>query len=375
MIIDSLLSDRSKSVEISGIRRVFELGRTLKDPINLSIGQPHFDVPKPIRDAAIAAIESRKNGYTVTQGIGELRDRLLSNVRAKYQHADRDLIVTSGTSGALMLAMFSVLDPGDEVVAADPYFVMYPNLVSLIGGGFVAVDTYPSFDIDPDRFIAACTPRTKIVLLVSPANPTGAICSTDAMERLAKFCESRNILLISDEIYRAFHYGSPARSPAEFGESVLVVEGFGKTYGITGWRLGFAHGPKRLIDEMMKLQQSTFICAPSIAQWGGLAACDFDVSPIIADYERKRNRLAAGLKGYYEFAADGGAFYLFPKCPWGSGFEFATEAAKHGLLVIPGGTFSKRDTHFRISYAASDETLDRGIAVLQRMAATHGASV
>lgn len=359
------ISERSKSVEMSGIRKVFELARSLKDPVNLSIGQPHFPVPEPIKAAAKAAIDADKNGYTVTQGIPELRDRLLSDVNKSLNHPDRDLLITSGTSGGLMLAILATVNPGEEVVAADPYFVMYPNMVALAGGTFIGVPTAPSLQLDPDRLIAACTPKTKMILLCSPANPTGAVLEPDAMKAIAEFARSRGILLVSDEIYKAFHYDSPARSPAEFDDSVLVIEGFGKTYGITGWRLGFAHGPKDLIDEMMKLQQSTFVCAPSMVQHAGLAACDFDVSSIVADYKRKRDKLMGGLAGEYEFAMPGGAFYLFPKTPWGTGTEFCTEAVKRNLLVIPGGVFSRDDTHFRISYAATDETLDRGIEILR----------
>ena len=369
MNVSHWISDRSKAVEMSGIRKVFELARSLKDPVNLSIGQPHFDVPESIKAAAKTAIDSGKNGYTVTQGIPELRDRLLADVRISFDHPDRDLLVTSGTSGGLMLAILATVNPGDEVVAADPYFVMYPNMVALAGGTFVGVDTAPSFRIDPDQFIAACTPRTKMILLCSPANPTGAIVEPEAMKAIAEFARKRGILVVSDEIYKAFHYDTPPRSPAEFDDSVLVIEGFGKTYGMTGWRLGYAHGPKALIDEMMKLQQSTFVCAPSIVQWAGLAACDYDVTGIVADYKRKRDLLMAGLKGHCEFEVPGGAFYLYPKAPWGTGTEFVTEAVKRNLLVIPGAVFSKADTHFRISYAAKDETLERGIDILRGLAA------
>ena len=368
MNISHWISDRSKAVEISGIRKVFELARSLRDPVNLSIGQPHFDVPEPIKAAAKAAIDSGKNGYTVTQGIPELRERLLVDVRKSFAHPDRDLLITSGTSGGLMLAILATVNPGDEVVAADPYFVMYPNMVALAGGTFVGVDTAPSFRIEADQFIAACTPRTKMILLCSPSNPTGAIVEPEAMRAIAEFARRRGILVVSDEIYKAFHYDTPARSPAEFDDSVLVIEGFGKTYGMTGWRLGFAHGPKALIDEMMKLQQSTFVCAPSMVQYAGLAACDYDVTGIVADYKRKRDLLMAGLKGHYEFAVPGGAFYLYPKAPWGTGTEFVTEAVARNLLVIPGAVFSARDTHFRISYAAKDETLERGIEILRAMA-------
>jgi aspartate aminotransferase/aminotransferase len=356
---------------MSGIRKVFDLAKSLKDPVNLSIGQPHFDVPEPIKKAAKAAIDAGQNGYTVTQGIPELREKLLADARARFPHLDhseRDVLVTSGTSGGLVLALFSIINPGDEVIATDPYFVSYPHMVTLTGGRIVPVDTYPDFRIDPDRVKAAITPRTKAIILCTPANPTGAVIEPAIQKALAELCRDRGLLLISDEIYRAFSYDAPASSPATFNENALIIEGFGKTYGITGWRLGWAHGPKRLINEMAKLQQFTFVCAPSMVQAAGIAALDYDASGIIADYRRKRDLIVNGLAECYEFAKPGGAFYLFPKTPWGTGTEFVAEAIRNNLLIIPGSVFSGRDTHFRLSYAASDDTLHRGIDILRRIA-------
>src|SRR5262249_54965284 len=143
--------DRMQHIESSGIRRIFELARSLKDPVNLSIGQPHFDVPTPIKAAAKAAIDARYNGYTVTQGIPELRGKIAADVRARYPHADREVFVTSGTSGGLVVALLCTVNPGDEVIVFDPYFVMYPHLVGLAGGKTVCIDTYPNFRIDVDR--------------------------------------------------------------------------------------------------------------------------------------------------------------------------------------------------------------------------------
>ncbi|QEL20194.1 pyridoxal phosphate-dependent aminotransferase [Limnoglobus roseus] len=361
-----LLADRTRSIEVSGIRKVFDLGKSLKDPINLSIGQPHFDVPEAIKGAAKDAIDRGQNGYTVTQGLAEFRERIKADLKP-LGHADREVIITSGTSGGLLLAMMAVVNPGDEVIVPDPYFVAYPHLVTLAGGTSVYVGTYPNFQIDPAKIEAAITPRTKVILLCSPSNPTGATVPVAVQKQLAEIAARHNVLLLSDEIYKAFHYDTTPRSPAEFDSNVLVIEGFGKTYGMTGWRLGYAHGPKAIIDEMMKLQQFTFVCAPSVVQYAGLAAMDFDVSGIVADYKRKRDRLCAGLRDRFEFDVPGGAFYLFAKTPWGTGTEFVTEAVKNSLLVIPGGVFSRKDTHFRISYAAKDETLDRGIEVLNRL--------
>jgi aspartate aminotransferase/aminotransferase len=370
---DSWLSDRTKSFEASGIRKIFELGRSLKDPINLSIGQPHFDVPEPVKLAAKRAIDEGKNGYTVTQGIPELRDRLTADVRQRFPGQERDVVVTSGTSGGLLLALLATVNPGDEVIITDPYFVSYPNIIALTGGRPVKVDTYPDFRLDPDKVKAAITARTKAIMISTPANPTGAMLDAEVAKALAEIARDRGILLISDEIYRAFQYDGPPVSPAAHSPDVLVIEGFGKTYGMTGWRLGWAHGPKAVIQEMAKLQQFTFVCAPSVVQWAGMAAMNFDVAGIVADYKRKRDLLVNGLRSQYDLTVPGGAFYLFPRTPWGTGMEFITAAIKHNLLMIPGGTFSGRDTHFRISYAATDETLQRGIEVLSKLARAGGA--
>ncbi len=367
MDVLKLLSDRTRQIEVSGIRKVFDLGKSLKNPINLSIGQPHFEVPEPIRAAAHAAIEQGHNGYTVTQGVAEFRAKILADLKQRFPH-DRDVIITSGTSGGLVLALMAVVNPGDEVIIPDPYFVAYPQLVRMAGGVPVYVDTYPTLQVDPSRVEAVITPRTKAILFCSPANPTGAVAPFAILKQLAEVARAHNVLLVSDEIYRAFHYDEAPRSPAEFDPDVLVVEGFGKTYGMTGWRLGFVHGPREIIAEMMKLQQFTYVCAPSIAQYAGIAAMDFDTSGIVADYKRKRDRLCNGLMDRFEFDRPGGAFYLFARTPWGTGTEFVTQAIQESLLMIPGGVFSRRDTHFRISYAATDETLDRGIEILNQLA-------
>jgi aspartate aminotransferase/aminotransferase len=365
---DPWIADRMRHIESSGIRKVFELARSLKDPVNLSIGQPHFDVPEPIKAAAKAAIDRGHNSYTVTQGIPELREKILADVRARYHHPDRELFITSGTSGGLVLALCCTVNPDDEVIVFNPYFVMYPNLVALAGGTTVYVDTYPDFDIDVDKVRAALTPRTKAILVNSPANPTGMVYSGECLRDLARLARERNVILYSDEIYRAFCYDGPYHSPAEFNEDVVVFDGFSKASGMTGWRLGYAHGPKLIIDEMIKLQQFSFVCAPSMVQHAGIVAWDYDVSEFVADYRNKRNLLYEGLKDRFDLVRPSGAFYMFPKAPWGTGTEFVAEAIRNNLLIIPGNVFSDRDSHFRLSYAASDRTIERGIDILNRLA-------
>lgn len=352
----------------SGIRKVFDLARQMSNPINLSIGQPHFDVPATIQQAAIEAIQTGKNGYSPTQGMPVLRDKLQAQVDEKYGHADRRVLITSGTSGGLVLAVLALLNPGDEVIVFDPYFVMYRSLVSLAGARCVFIDTYPDFSIDLDRVQDAITPRTRAILFNSPANPTGAVTGKNEIRQMAALADDRDICLISDEIYNAFCFDEPFVSPAEFNPRTLVIDGFSKTYGVTGWRLGFAHGPAEILDAMAKLQQYTFVCAPQPLQWAGAAAMDVDMSGYIADYRRKRDLLVDGLSDLYQMATPGGAFYAFPQVPWGTGTEFVTRCIENQLLVIPGNIFSHRDTHFRISYAADDATIERGVEVLRRMA-------
>src|SRR6476661_5862353 len=171
----SLLADRTRAFDSSGIRKVFDLAAKMKDPINFSIGQPDFDVPEPVKEACIEAIRAGKNAYTVTQGLPVLRDKLQAQIDKEYHHADRNVIVTLGTSGGLSLIMWSLINPGDEVVMFDPYFVMYPALTKLVGGVPVIIDTHPDFRIDLNKVAAAITPKTKLILLNSPANPTGVV--------------------------------------------------------------------------------------------------------------------------------------------------------------------------------------------------------
>jgi aspartate aminotransferase/aminotransferase len=362
------IAKRTLAFDSSGIRKVFELAAKLKNPINLSIGQPDFDVPQPIRFSAIEAIESGRNAYSPTQGIPPLVDKLQREISRKWNHEDRKVFVSSGTSGGLVLSMLSLVDPGDEVIIFDPFFVMYVPLVQLVGGIPVLIDTYPDFRIDLNKVRDAITPRTKLILFNSPGNPTGVTASVEEIEGLAKLCKEKNVALISDEIYSGFHFDSPMCSPAQFNEDTIVIDGFSKSHAMTGWRLGYVHGPSQVIQTMLKIQQYSFVCAPTPFQWAALAAYDHDMTQHYRNYATKRDRIVAGLKDYYEFTTPGGAFYIFPKAPGGIGSKFVEKCIANELLVIPGNIFSQRDTHFRISFAASDETLDRGIEVLRKLA-------
>jgi aspartate/methionine/tyrosine aminotransferase len=365
---ESWIADRMQKIDASGIRKVFDLASTMKNPINLSIGQPHFDTPGSIKQALIAAVEAGKNVYSVTQGIAPLREALQARIDTQFGHSDRQVFVTSGTSGGLMLALSVLVNPGDEVITFDPCFVMYKHLVTLAGGTCRMIDTYPDFRIDLDKVRAAINPRTKVILCNSPSNPTGNVATEAELKGLAELAAEKNICLISDEIYQAFCYEHPFVSPAHWNPQTLVIDGFSKSHSMTGLRLGFAHGPAHILQQMIKLQQFTFVCAPQPVQWAGLAALECDISDRVADYTRKRQFLLSELSGAYDIRGSGGAFYLFIKSPRGTGTEFVMRAIEHGLLVIPGNVFSQKDTHFRVSFAAENETLERGVEVLKKLA-------
>lgn len=367
---DRFISARSRSVDASGIRKVFDLGAALERPINLSIGQPDFDAPEAARQAVVDAVQGGRNGYTVTQGIEPLRERLTADLEAEFG-VQAPVLITSGVSGGILLALMATLDPGDEVLLPDPYFVIYKHAIRLVGGVPVYVDTYPDFRLDVWKLEGAITPRTKMLVLATPSNPTGVVMNEEELRDAADLAERHNLLLVLDEIYNRLSYDGPC--PSGFGnmpERTLLLRGFGKSYGMTGWRLGCAAGPEFLIREMTKLQQYTFVCAPSIAQHGALAALDADVSGNVEAYRCKRDLVWDRLSGAFDVVRPGGGFYFFPKAPGGypNATAFVEEAIRNNVLIIPGNVFSEHDTHFRLSYAAGDDVLDEGCRVLCSLA-------
>lgn len=368
MPVSKWISQRSQAFDSSGIRRVFDLASKLKNPVNLSIGQPDFDVPATVKQACKDAIDEGKNAYSPSQGIAPLREKLQQRVRERYGHADREVFISSGTSGGLVLTMLSLVNPGDEVIIFDPYFVMYAPLVKLVGGTPVLIDTYPDFRIDLDRVESAITDKTKLILFNSPGNPTGVTATRAEAEGIAELAARHDVALLSDEIYSEFVYDGELATPADHNPNTIVIDGFSKSHAMTGWRIGWVHGPAEIIQTMIKLQQYSFVCAPQPAQWAGLAALDVEMAHYRDDYRAKRDLLVDGLSDLFEFARPGGAFYLFPKVPRGTGTEFVTRAIEKQLLIIPGGIFSQRDTHVRVSYAAPEATLVRGIEILRELA-------
>ncbi len=364
------IAERMKLLDASGIRKVFDLAAKLADPINLSIGQPHFDVPAPAKAEAIAAIERGFNKYTQTQGHPDLRNAVAAaSVDEFGWDDDRPHLITSGVSGALLLAFMTLVNPGDEVILLDPYFVMYKHLVNLAGGRAVMVDTYPDFSPDPEKIAAAVTDRTTILVINSPGNPTGRVYSADELKAVAEVAERAGLLVISDEIYNLFCYDAPFASIASFCENTLLMRGFSKSYAMTGWRMGWCTGPVEIIEKMTMLQQYSFVCAPSMAQAAGVAALGCDMSQQADDYRRKRDMVHEALAEPFGLIKPGGAFYAFVPAPTGmTGSEFVARAIENNVLIIPGNVFSERDTHFRLSYAISDEKLAEGLEILARLA-------
>lgn len=385
----SLISQRAAGVNASGIRKVFDLAAKMADPINLSIGLPDFDVPEIAKEAAIEAIRAGSNRYSQTQGIAPLRERLRADLSKEFGRDVGDVVITSGVSGGLMLAMMATIDPGDEVVFLDPYFVMYRHLLTLTGGVPVPVDSYPDFRFHADRVEAAITPRTKILILNSPSNPTGVVMTADEVKAAVEIARKHDLLVLSDEIYEPFlyeissEYGvasseerpssslatrySKLATPLPLYEKTVVLRGFSKSHAMTGWRLGYAFGYSPVVAEMAKLQQYTFVCAPTPFQFAALKAMDVDMSAAVALYRKKRDLVYDMLSTKFEVERPGGAFYIFPKVPSGTATTFCTGAIERNVLIIPGNVFSERDTHFRISYATTDEKLAEGCKILLSM--------
>ena len=364
-----MLADRVSRIEPSGIRKIFDLIATMEDPINLSIGQAHYDAPDPLKEAACKAIRDGHNRYTVTQGLPELNERILSLVALRHGHRPESCLVTSGVSGGLMLAFLVLLDPGDEILLPDPNFTMYRYLADLCGAEIRYYDLYPDFHPDPAEIESLATEKTRIILLNSPSNPTGAVLTRDEVRSLAATADRVGAFVLSDEIYDHFVYTDDYTSPVTYGERVIQFGGFSKTFGVPGWRMGYATGPGMVLDAMKTLQQFSFVCAPAPFQHAVLqAAFDLDMAEYVEDYRTKRDRLIQALNPAYQLSPPQGSFYAFPSLPGTPGSTFVEAALDQRLLLVPGKAFSRVDTHFRLSFSASDEVLDRGMAVLDHLA-------
>ena len=366
-----MIAARTKLIDASGIRKVFALGATLEDPVDFSIGQPDFDVPEALKEEAIRAIRAGRNKYSQTAGDEALKAKIAERVKSEYGWENPSVIVVSGVSGGLLLAFMSLINPGDEVIIPDPYFVIYKHLVNLLGGRCVFVDSYPDFELPVDKIADAVTSKTKMIILNSPCNPTGMVYSQQQVKEIAEIAAKKDVLVLTDEIYETFSYDGKCPSIAKYSQNSLVLCGFSKSYAMTGWRLGYVavhESLKDVIEQMTKIQQYTFVCAPTPFQVAALAALDYDVSDYVDAYRRKRDLLYDGLKDKFELIKPAGAFYAFVKAPGSRGATpFVEKAIKNKVLVIPGSVFSEKDTHFRISYATSDAKIRQGVEILRKL--------
>jgi aspartate/methionine/tyrosine aminotransferase len=368
-----MLSKRAQQMDFSGIRKVFDLGSKLADPINLSIGQPDFDVADELKAVATEAIRGGRNSYAPTAGLPELRAALRTALERRYQLEPEDVLVTAGVSGGLALAMLALLDPGDEVLVPDPYFVSYKQLAHLAGAKPVFYDTYPHWRPNVQEMESLVTPRTRMLLVNSPANPTGAVLREDDLRQLADFAAAHDLTVISDEIYDDFFFdGEATPSFARLHPRTVVLNGFSKSQAMTGWRVGWAAGPEEIIGAMAKIQQFTFVTVPPPFQLAAVRALSSGTDLAaghLDEYRTRRDLMYELLCGSFELEKPAGAFYAFPQAPWGTAGEFIARAVENNVLAIPGSVFSERDTHFRLSFAAPEEVIREGAGVLCRLAA------
>lgn len=369
--MERIIADRTSKIDASGIRKVFALAASLKDPVNFSIGQPDFDVPEPLKEEAIKAIKTGQNKYSQTAGDAILKKRIAEQIKNEFGWSEPAILITSGVSGGLLLAFLALINPDDEVIIPDPYFVIYKHIINMLGGRCIFVDSYPNFELPIEKITDAITNKTKMIILNSPCNPTGVVYSEEQIKALAEIAAEKDILIMTDEIYERFCYDGQCPSIANYCEKTLLLRGFSKSYAMTGWRLAYmaaSESLKNVIEEMTKIQQYTFVCAPTPFQKAAIAALDYEISDLVDAYRRKRDLLYDGLKDKFELVKPGGAFYAFIKAPGGSGSKFVERAIKNNVLIIPGNVFSEKDTHFRISYATSNDKIEQGVEILRGLA-------
>lgn len=363
--IKNILSQRMDHIDTSEIRRVFQLAATLKNPINLSIGQPHFSTPAPITEAISDALQAGHTGYSITQGIQPLREKLAEkwSRQNNIETSADNVLVSSGVSSLIQLLFQATLDPGDRVLITDPCFLIYRSMLSFLGA---RIETIPETfseenlkDIDWNGI--------KLVIFCSPSNPTGHVMSRKQIDLLGRYASKSGSILVADEIYEVFDYDGQFISAASLYPNTITLMGFSKSYSMTGLRLSAATGPREIISAMTTLQQYTVVCAPVPIQYGGLAALDLDMTPYVDDYRKKRDLVRASLQDCCTFVEPQGAFYVFAKIP-GEDRAFVERAIKEKeLLVVPGRIFTDRTDYIRISYATKDEILEKGLQCLREL--------
>lgn len=368
----SLFSERMTRIDTSEIRRMFALAGTLKSPINLSIGQPHFTAPPEVQSEITAALGRGQTAYTQTQGIAPLRERLARKFREQNNfdaHPD-NILISSGVSSLIQLLFLATIDPGDRVLLTDPAFLIYRSLLEFLGAKTEYIpENFSAADIDAYRQntkgSAVSAKPLKLIIFCSPSNPSGHIMTPEQLRLLANLAEDTGAALVADEIYELFDYEDSFTSAAAIYPQTVTFMGYSKSYSMTGLRLAAATGPEAIIKAMTTLQQYTVVCAPAPVQWAGIAALDVDMSGYVDEYRKNRDyvleRLESNPRGKVKFTHPAGAFYVFPQIA-GSDRDFVERAIKEKeLLVVPGRIFSRATDRVRISYATDRATLERGL--------------
>ncbi|MBE6121575.1 MAG: aminotransferase class I/II-fold pyridoxal phosphate-dependent enzyme [Erysipelotrichaceae bacterium] len=377
---DKLISEKAEKMRPSGIRRFFDLVADMPECISLGVGEPDFQTPWDIRDAAIHSLEIGRTKYTANAGLKELRMEICGWLKRRYEMAyqPEEILVTVGGSEAIDLALRALIEEGDEVIIPEPCFVCYDPITTLIGGKPVPVATTEEneFRVTAEQIRAAITPRTKMLVLSYPNNPTGAVLRHEDLTAIADVLRGTDIIVLSDEIYSELNYTGAHESIAMIEgmkERTIVVNGFSKTYSMTGWRLGYAAGPRPIIAAMTKIHQSCIMSAPTTSQYAAITAlrdCDDDVDYMRRQYDTRRQYCVRKLNemGLHTFEPKG-AFYLFPNIS-SSGMtsdEFCEQLLqKKHVAIIPGSAFGACGEGFaRISYAYSLEHLREAMKRIQ----------
>jgi len=360
-------SERVTGIDLSGIRKIFEAAGP--GSINLGLGQPDFDTPQHIKDAAIKAIQEGKTGYTTNNGLPELRaaiSKKFKNENGIKYHPDQ-VLVTAGASEALHLVMQALINPGDRVLCPDPGFVSYASLATIAGGKPVSVPLTKTLHVDVEA-AKKLMDKSKIFVLNSPGNPTGAVESKEAVKAIVEYAADKNVTVVSDEVYEHFIYGKKHYSAALFGDNVITINATSKTYAMTGWRLGYLAASPEIIQQCLKVHQYCQACATSISQYAAVAAYEGDqgaVKIMRDEYEARRDIIWGGLaKMGFDFPNPEGAFYTFvPMKP-----ALTQKIIESGIIVVPGTAFGANAPGYtRFSYATSRQNIMTALERIEKI--------
>ena len=377
------LSDKITTIKPSGIRKFFDLVSEMKDAISLGVGEPDFDTPWRIREEGIYTLEKGKTYYTSNSGLMDSRIEISRYLERRFglnYDAEKEIIVTVGGSEGIDLAFRAMLNPGDEVIIPEPCYVSYVPCVTLADGVPVTVNLKEEndFKLTKEQLLSAITPRTKILVLAFPNNPTGAVMTKEELEEIAEVVKEKDIFVVSDEIYAELSYGNTRHcsiaSIDGMKERTIVINGFAKAHAMTGSRLGYACGPEVIIRQMLKIHQFAIMCAPTNSQYAAVEAlreCDDAVEEMRNEYDRRRRFMLSKLRGMgLKVFEPYGAFYIFPNiAEFGlTSDEFATRfLTEEKVAVVPGTAFGDCGEGFlRMSYASSLSNLKTAMERLEK---------